>query len=230
MEVRTITSHRHKHRRNGHRHRLNRSSLQQSTVRLPSFWRNYKVSLLCLTLAVGSVGFGYRYVRSLITTPQAVLVLGGATEREQFAAKFAQSHPDLPIWISSGAPRDYSEWVFSEAGVKLDRLRLDYRAVDTLTNFTTLADDLKAQGVTKVYLITSDYHMRRSQMIGEIILGSRGIELQPISIPSDQPSEDWAKALRDGGRALVWLATGYTGHTDPALNSKPASEDVSNRR
>jgi uncharacterized SAM-binding protein YcdF (DUF218 family) len=172
--------------------------------------------LLLLSILAGSIWWSYRYVRGWFTPPQAVLVLGGATEREQFAAQFAKSHPSLPIWISSGAPREYSEWVFSEAGVDIDRVNLDYRAVDTLTNFTTLADDLKSRGITKIYLITSDYHMRRSQLIGDIVLGSRGIAFQPIAIPSDQPPEEVGKALRDSGRAFVWLATGYTGYAPAA--------------
>jgi uncharacterized SAM-binding protein YcdF (DUF218 family) len=186
--------------------------------------------LLLFTILLGGGWFGYRQLRSALTAPQAVLVLGGETERERYAAKFAVTHPNLPVWISSGAPRDYTEWVFSRAGVNLSRLKLDYRAVDTLTNFTTLVDDLKAQGITKVYLITSDYHMRRSWLIGEIILGSRGIGFQAVAIPSPQPEDDATKALRtgedmtrtlrDGGRALLWLATGYTGHE---LQSAPTA-------
>ncbi len=180
------------------------------------------ISRLLFLLAIVSVGWlSYRQLNAVLTKPQAVLVLGGAAERERYAAEFAVTHPNLPVWISSGAPREYSEWVFSEAGVDLDRLKLDYRAVDTLTNFTTLVDDLKAQGVTKVYLITSDYHMRRSRMIGEIVLGSRGIDFQPVAIPSEAPEEDWSKAVRDGGRSLFWLATGYTGYND-AVEPTPA--------
>lgn len=177
-----------------------------------------KRRLLLLLLILGLGWRGYRYFQSAFTPPQAVLVLGGEAERERYAAKFARIHPHLPVWISSGAPREYSEWVFSQAGVDLGRLKLDYRAVDTLTNFTTLVDDLKAQGVTKVYLITSDYHMRRSRIVGEIVLGSRGIDFQTVAIPSEMPEEDIAKALRDGGRALFWLATGYTGY---ALKPEP---------
>ncbi|MEB3292682.1 MAG: YdcF family protein [Synechococcales bacterium] len=149
--------------------------------------------------------------RSLFTEPQAVLVLGGETSREQFAARFALEHPELPIWISSGAPQDYSEWVFMQSGINLQRVTLDYRAVDTLTNFTTLADDLKAKGITKIYLVTSDYHMRRARMVGEIVLGSRGIALKSIPIPSQQEEEPLTKALLDSGRAIVWVTTGYTG-------------------
>jgi uncharacterized SAM-binding protein YcdF (DUF218 family) len=45
--------------------------------------------------------------------PDAIFVLGGATERERFAAQFVQQHPSLPIWVSSGSPREYAQWVFA---------------------------------------------------------------------------------------------------------------------
>ncbi len=188
--------------------------------------RRLSIPRLCLLIAITTVGWlGYHQIRSVMTKPQVVLVLGGEAERERYAAEFAVTHPNLPVWISSGAPREYSEWVFSEAGVDLDRLKLDYRAVDTLTNFTTLVDDLKAQGVTKVYLITSDYHMRRSRMIGEIVLGSRGIDFQPVAIPSQEPEESLSKAVRDGGRSLVWVTTGYTGYEAPSPQPTTAATD-----
>jgi uncharacterized SAM-binding protein YcdF (DUF218 family) len=155
--------------------------------------------------------FGYQQLKSEFQRPQALLVLGGATEREVFAAKFARSYPQLPIWVSSGSNPEFAEWVFSEAGIKSDRLHLDYRAVDTVTNFTTLVDELKAQGIESVYLITSDDHMRRAQIIGEIVLGSRGISFKPVAVPSGRTPEPVQKALRDGARAILWLTTGYTG-------------------
>ncbi|MGB3262701.1 MAG: YdcF family protein [Microcoleus sp.] len=155
--------------------------------------------------------FGYQHLKSEFQKPQALLVLGGATEREVFAAKFAQKHPELPIWVSSGSNPEFAEWVFSEAGIKPDRLHLDYRAVDTVTNFTTLVDELKGRGIESIYLITSDDHMRRAQIIGEIVLGSRGISFKPVAVPSGRTPEPIEKAVRDGARAILWLTTGYTG-------------------
>jgi uncharacterized SAM-binding protein YcdF (DUF218 family) len=160
---------------------------------------------------VGLIGLGYQSLQGFWQRPQAVLVLGGATEREVFAAEFAQAHPDLPIWVSSGSNPEYAEWVFSEAGIAADRVHLDYQAVDTVTNFTTLVDTLKAQGITSVYLITSDYHMRRAQVIGEIILGSRGIDFKPIAVPSRHQNEPIEKVVRDAARAVLWVTTGNTG-------------------
>jgi uncharacterized SAM-binding protein YcdF (DUF218 family) len=163
------------------------------------------------TLLLLLLGASYKWLEGVFQQPQAILVLGGATEREQFAAEFAQEHPDLPIWVSSGSNPEYSEWVFSEAGIGQDRLHLDYQAVDTVTNFTTLVKEFKARDIHSIYLITSDYHMRRASVIGEIVLGSNGIDFKPVEIKTEQSPESWNKAIRDGARAMLWVATGETG-------------------
>lgn len=143
--------------------------------------------------------------------PQIVLVLGGAPEREVFAADFAKKHPDLPVWISSGSNPEYAEWVFSEAGIESKRVHLDYAAIDTVTNFTTLVDQFKAQGIKSIYLITSDYHMHRARVIGEIVLGSRDITFKTVAVPSNRPPEPIEKVLRDAARSVLWVTTGQTG-------------------
>ena len=53
--------------------------------------------------------------------------------------------------------------------------------------------------------------MTRAIIIGEIVFGSRGIDLKPISVPSSNPPEPFEKCLRDGVRSILWLATGHTG-------------------
>ncbi len=163
--------------------------------------------------------FSYQHLKGEFQKPEALLVLGGATEREVFAANFARKHPDLPIWVSSGSNPEFAEWVFSEAGIQSDRVHLDYRAVDTVTNFTTLVDELRDRGIDSLYLITSDDHMRRAWIIGEIVFGSRGISFKPVAVPSGREPEPLQKAVRDGVRAIVWLTTGYTGanFTQPTI-------------
>lgn len=74
-----------------------------------------------------------------------------------------------------------------------------------------MVDDLESRGIKSVYLITSDFHMRRARVIGDIVLGSRGIYFQPVSVPSGKSPEPIQKMVRDGARALVWVATGFTG-------------------
>lgn len=168
---------------------------------------NFRLLLALVTV----FWFGYQQLKNEFQRPQALLVLGGAIEREVFAAKFAQKHPQLPIWVSSGTNPEFAKWVFSEAGIESDRVHLDYRAVDTVTNFTTLVDELSDRGIESVYLITSDDHMRRAKIIGEIVLGSRGIRFKPVAVPSGRAPEPVEKSLRDGARAILWLTTGYTG-------------------
>ena len=169
-------------------------------------------SLLMPVLALSLI-YGYKQVESYFVQPKAIFVLGGAEERELFAAKFAQRHSGLPIWVSSGSPRWYAQRVFAKAGIKANRIHLDYEAEDTVTNFTTLVDQLQSEGIDCVYLITSDDHMRRARVISEIVFGSRGIAVKPVQIPTGRSPEPIEKTIRDGARAILWVTTGYTGAT-----------------
>lgn len=172
--------------------------------------KRFKLRQLVAAGLLGS-GLAYWHFSLPIKTPQAALVLGGEPRREQFAAEFARQHPHLPIWVSGGSNPEYAEWVFQQAGVSENLVHLDYKAVDTLTNFTTLADKLRSQGITSIYLITSDYHMRRAEWIGQVVLSSRGIQFQAIAIPSGKTQEPLQKAIFDGARAVLWVITGNTG-------------------
>lgn len=191
---------------------LNRQRYKLLNSKRRAKGRPFRCLILLLPLVLW---LGSKEVKSYFQKPQAVLVLGGSTaalEREKFAAKFALQYPDLPIWVSGGSPNQrYTKRVFAKAGIDPTRLHLDYQAVDTVTNFTTLVDDLQARGIHSVYLITSDYHMRRARIIGEIVLGSRGIDFKAVKVPSKRSPESIEKAIRDGGRAIVWLLTGHTG-------------------
>ncbi|WP_414530393.1 YdcF family protein [Nodularia chucula] len=143
--------------------------------------------------------------------PQAILTLGGDPEREEFTAQFAQKHPYLDIWVSSGIPPKPTLAIFKNANIPQKRLHLDYRAVDTVTNFTSLVDDLKQNRIQHIYLITSSYHMPRARAIATIVLGSQGITFTPISIPTNRPRESILRIARDSGRSLLWVVSGRTG-------------------
>ncbi|MDE5105330.1 MAG: YdcF family protein, partial [Trichodesmium sp. St19_bin2] len=156
-----------------------------------------KISLISWFLVglLVTLWISYQQIAGTIKPPQALLVLGGAIEREAFAAEFARQHPNLDIWVSSGSNPEYAEWLFSQAGISQTRLHLDYDAVDTVTNFTTTVDKLKSQGITSVYLVTSDDHMRRAIVIGKIVLSSRGIAFKPLPVPSGRSPEPIKKAI-----------------------------------
>ncbi|AFZ21351.1 YdcF family protein [Allocoleopsis franciscana] len=150
--------------------------------------------------------------------PQAILTLGGGRDREEFTAQFAQYYPSLEICVSSGLPPNLARPIFRAADIPDSRVHLDYRAVDTVTNFTSLVANFKHQGIQHLFLITSDFHMPRAKAIATIVLGSQGIAFTPVSIPSDKPLESEFHVLRDVGRALLWLVTGRTG---AALRTNP---------
>jgi uncharacterized SAM-binding protein YcdF (DUF218 family) len=174
-------------------------------------WQLWKCLLPISPLLLPIVWIGYRELENTWIQPQVIFILGGEEEREIFGAKFAHTHPNLPVWISSGAPPDYAKRVFKKAGVSTDNLHLDYQAIDTVTNFTTLVDRFESKGITSVYLVTSDDHIHRARAIGEIVFGSRGIKVKPITFASGRPSEPIQKTIRDSFRSLLWLATGYAG-------------------
>ena len=152
--------------------------------------------------------------RQQAPTPEAILVLGGNHNREVFTAWFArQQYPLLDIWVSSGLGRQHARRIFRAAGIAEERVHLDYQAVDTVTNFSTLVRQLKDREIRHVYLITSDYHMARSQAIASIILGSQGIAFTPVEVPSPGAKESPLRIARDVARSVFWTLTGHTAAT-----------------
>lgn len=167
--------------------------------------------LLCCISALAMGTVTYHKIHQAFLKPEAVFVLGGHEEREKFAAQLAQHHPELDVWVSSGSPPDYARHIFAHYNVRGDRLHLDYSAQDTVTNFTSLVDQLKQRDIDSVYLITSENHMQRAQLVAQIIFGSQGIAIKPLPVPSQNPPEAKLKCLRDGLRAILWIFTGETG-------------------
>jgi len=89
-------------------------------------------------------------------------------------------------------------------------IRKDYRAIDTLTNFTSLIDELYQENVSHILLVTSDYHIERARAIGHIIAGSRGIKITSLSIPCSSKciEESNNKKNIDVLRSIAWILTG----------------------
>jgi uncharacterized SAM-binding protein YcdF (DUF218 family) len=154
-----------------------------------------------------------------VPIPQAIFVLGGASDRMEFAERFWQSHKSLNIWVSDyPTDNEFNRRIFQQLGVTNGQLRLDSRATDTVTNFTSLVEDFVSRELRHIYLITSDYHMRRSRVIATIVLGSRGIVVSPLGVASTgEERESWVRVLRDFGRCVLWVVSGKTG---ASLNPK----------
>ena len=91
-----------------------------------------------------------------------------------------------------------------------EQFQLDYRARDTLGNFTSLVDELKDRGIQHIFVVTSSDHYSRSISVGRVVAGSRGIRLTgiPISCEPDCLKEGALKYTGDVVRAITWVATG----------------------
>ena len=148
-----------------------------------------------------------------VPEPQAILVLGGNSKRIQSAAEFSKLHPTLGVWVSDNRSQSaLKRGIFQKVGIPEQRVHFDFSATDTVTNFTGMVKYFTAEDIRHLYLITSDYHMARARAIATLVLGSRGIVVTPVSIPStgSQP-ESKLRVVRDCIRSLLWIVTGHTG-------------------
>jgi hypothetical protein len=141
---------------------------------------------------------------------QMILVLGGDVERERHAAEIARER-SLPVVVSGGSNPEYAQWLFVERqGLPSQQVQLDYRATDTLTNFTPLVDDLRRARIRHALLVTSSDHMDRALLVGRIVAGSRGIHLtpEPVACGRQCVPESRRKVWGDGLRAALWVVSG----------------------
>jgi len=162
--------------------------------------------------------------------PQLILVLGGDVERERVAGELAR-RDGLPVLVSGGSNPEYAAWQFGQQGLEQGRVQLDYRATDTLSNFTSVVDELRRARVRHVLLVTSSDHMNRALLVGRLVAGSRGITLTPVSVPCRElcQPEGRRKVWGDGLRAGLWVLTGRDLKTWAAERFAPLLEGVSRR-
>lgn len=151
------------------------------------------------------------YWRTLINraSPQMILVLGGDADRERVGVQLAKQMR-LPLLMSSGTNREYAQWLIESAGVPSDQVELDYRARDTLGNFTSLVDDLQRRGINHILVVTSVDHLPRAMAVGQVVAGSRAIRLTgvPVACEPRCQHEGIQKRIGDWLRAVAWVFTG----------------------
>ena len=129
--------------------------------------------------------------------------------RERVGARLAREL-DLPLLVSGGSNPEYANWLIRNEGLEAGRVQLDYRARDTLGNFTSLVDELQDRRVQHMLLITSADHLPRSMAVGQVVAGSRGIHITgvPVACAPHCVEESPVKHWRDWIRAVAWVATG----------------------
>ena len=109
------------------------------------------------------------------TAPQCVLVLGGCKERELAAARmFGTAVPSARMLLLSSGEASLAEMQAAAAPAAAHTVVVDRSAVDTVTNFTTVAHALAAAGVTSVACATAREHCWRALAVGTLALGAEG--------------------------------------------------------
>jgi uncharacterized SAM-binding protein YcdF (DUF218 family) len=187
---------------------------------------NRKTVIIALGILLGFMGvvLGSIPVKIALTRhqhpqPQAIFVLGGDYERSKVAGDLWQKHQEMTVWLSE-FERYFPEHRknLAEKGVPLEKMRFDGNASDTVTNFTTTVDQLSDAKLSHVYLVTSDFHMKRATGVATIVYGSRGIIVTPIpTLRKGSTKSAWyakeneGRVIRDVARSILWFFTGQTG-------------------
>ena len=140
-----------------------------------------------------------------------ILHLGGGMDRANKCVQLADIYPDAKILVSSegGNPLEY----YTQKGIDPNRVYLDYEAWDTVTNFTHTFKRVKEEFKADiVFVVTHDFHMKRSMRIAEAVYWLKGI--RPLAMPSGGPDphgnyQEPKNYVRiDTIRAWVWRLTG----------------------
>ena len=143
--------------------------------------------------------------QALQQPPDMIVVLGGGIRREAAAAQLAQTHSSLPVLVSSGSTLPCLYRIFvEEHKVAWRRVTVDFRAIDTVTNFTAVLPYLHTKTPRKVFVVATEGQWLRASVMGWIIWGSQGIAMQPVLVEG-QDGNSWFKTLRDSLRAVAWI-------------------------
>lgn len=141
-------------------------------------------------------------------TVHTIISLGGNINRLPHACRLALNFPGAHLIISSEGDAARCLQIALDTGLPRERIHLDYRAWDTVTNFTKTTDQVKRFGTTDLHVVTDGFHMLRSFGIARIVYALSPVRCHPDPTSVGSP-EAWRLVLSDWLRALVWRFTGY---------------------
>jgi len=137
---------------------------------------------------------------------KAILELGGNINRLDTALEVAKQHPDALIIISTESDPKGCLDKLKAAGIPKDRFILDYKAWDTVTNFTETFPIIRDQEIGELYVVTDLFHIPRSQAICESVYFGKSVVTHYVAHGTDDHKETiWYDLIR----SLVWRFTGY---------------------
>ncbi len=136
-----------------------------------------------------------------------LLVLGGSIRREIHVAKLAKEYPEIPILISTGSDDPCILLIFQREKASIGYVWLERCARSTFGNYFFSTPILRSWGVHKVKVLTSSSHLPRAKLLGQIMLGAKGIwaEIEIVKekgVPGNRESK--LKTSLDLTRGLLW--------------------------
>ncbi|PPT10900.1 hypothetical protein CKA32_007030 [Geitlerinema sp. FC II] len=201
------------------------SSPTSSTRRRKRWFIAIGVGLFLALLLVVGKGFVLAYQHAKLPL-DAVFVLGGSIKRELYISKYARSHPDIPILVSSGSQPPCIYLIFQRDNAPMDNVWLENCARSTFGNFYYGLPILKRWKVRKVNLITSASHLPRSLWLAQIVLGAHGIWVEPNIVPEvgvPGNNEFFIKTILDVMRSLLWAVVSQI-YTPACQQETPLAE------
>jgi uncharacterized SAM-binding protein YcdF (DUF218 family) len=140
-----------------------------------------------------------------------ILELGGNAARLYKVIELAEEHTSAEVIVSSEGSPDHVVGLLRGAGINDDRFLLDFNAWDTVTNFTETVKLIKSFKPKNLYVVTDQFHMKRSMAIARAVYFLSGIRIIPSPYMGSEPhAPENPKYVRDDRfRAWLWRLTGY---------------------
>jgi hypothetical protein len=138
------------------------------------------------------------------------IILGGDKLRECAAARSVAALPQVRVVLLSSGAAAESDLVSELAAVKRHDVSVcvDRRAVDTVSNCTSLAPDVASAGIKQCTLCTARAHSRRAGAVGTLIFAALGVRVRVRTVETGEPQEGILRCLRDVIRAILWVTIG----------------------
>ncbi|HWB10155.1 MAG TPA: YdcF family protein [Pirellulales bacterium] len=150
------------------------------------------------------------------TRPFAAAALVKAGLARQVLVPRTRSSPDVDEKIRRPTHEVIREVLLLEGVPSADIFFLGQDSVSTHTDALALADFLRTRDRTRVAVVTSNYHTRRTSWVLREVLGDRAADVRMVAVPVDGFDEDAWWQTREGTLAystefakLAVYAVGY---------------------
>ena len=162
---------------------------------------------LCLIIGIWLINTAVTLQAASKKPVDVLFVLGGSITREIHVAELAKQYPQIPILISKGSQDPCILLIFQRAKTTLENVWVEKCADSTFGNFYYSLPILENWQTHKVKLITSPTHLPRAKWMAQIILGAKGIWVEPDivkekGIPGNR--EKFLVTAFDITRSLFW--------------------------